>query len=99
MLSWHSFLPKVGKDTRYGIIVSEVQPGNTVVWKRAIGAQRYAECLLEISFDHPDNNNLATILHALAALGYRTGSLVGRYLASAFRTTWYEYYQSWIEVE
>jgi len=86
------------KSPRYALVVPTEHRGENVIWERDPG-RRYAECLLEVSPDEPEDNNRKVIERRLAGLGFKTGAIAGRYLATAFDKRRYEYYQAWAELE
>lgn len=83
---------------QYGAIISNNPNTKDILWEKSKISNPYIQCLLQISVDNPEINNLEEHLEHIENMGYRTGILIGRYLITATENIRYEYYKVWIEI-
>ncbi len=90
--------PEANSSLKYGVVISENTKEDEVIWENKLPQGDFIQCLLKVSSDDPDQNNLAEHLEHLANQGYKTGVIVARYLTTALETIRYDYYKAWIEI-
>lgn len=83
---------------QYGAIIMKDANTKDILWEKRNFSNQYIQCLLQISVDNPEINNLAIHLEHIENMGYRTGIVIGRYLITATENMRYEYYKVWIEI-
>ncbi len=85
-------------DVKYGLANSKITEEDEIIWENKLQQGNFIQCLLKVSFDTPEQNNLSEHLEYLSNQGYKTGITVARYLLTALDTIRYEYYKAWIEI-
>ncbi len=93
---------KENKGIQYGIAtsldISEDELNGRVLWENNPSGKEFIQCLLRISVDAPEENNLKEHLDYIESQGYQAGQIIGRYLITAMDGIRYDYYKVWIEL-
>ena len=92
------FSPDNNYRLQYGTILSSDSINKKIIWEDNHSDTKYMQCLLKISVDNPEDNNLIEHLDYMNEMGYKTGKVIGRYLITATDIIRYEYYKIWIEI-
>ncbi|HHV12389.1 MAG TPA: MerR family transcriptional regulator [Clostridiales bacterium] len=92
-------IPLEGKPRiQYGTVVSGEGLKGETIWENRETGNRFLQCILRISVDDPEENNLKEHLGYIQKHGYRAKQIVGRYLITAMDGIRYDYYKIWIEL-
>ncbi|TCS74711.1 DNA-binding transcriptional MerR regulator [Muricomes intestini] len=82
----------------YGMSVSAITESSNVIWEREENNKKYMQCLLRVTREEPYNTNLDEIRKNLEKQGYKTGAIIGRFLATAKELVCYDFYKVWVEI-
>jgi hypothetical protein len=81
-----------------GWIAMEPEEDAEALWERGSDDQRFAECALRVTVEDRRDNNFQETRSHFRALGYRTGIIIARYVATAVEGKRSDFYTGWIEV-
>ncbi|WP_160683841.1 MerR family DNA-binding transcriptional regulator [Clostridium sp. C2-6-12] len=82
----------------YGMFVSEEEEKNIFRDKDSC-EKLYLKGLLKVDGDDINNkNNCNELILNAEKLGYKTGTIIGKYLISACEDKRYDYYEAWVEL-
>lgn len=83
---------------QYGTVISGTSQSNNLIWESSKDKNKFIQCLLKVSVDHEEQNNLKEHFSYIEKSGYKVGKIVGRYLITATEDIRYDYYKVWIEI-
>jgi DNA-binding transcriptional MerR regulator len=85
-------------EIQFGSIASEEDKNTDIIWEFGESKNNFIACILKVSVDNPEENNLKEHLNYINSKGYRAEKIVGRYLVTATEELRYDYYKIWMEV-
>ena len=89
---------KENRGIRYGTAVSGEELEGRTIWESNETNNKFIQCILRVSVDNPEENNLKEHLDYVANQGYKADEIIGRYLITAMDGVRYDYYKIWIEL-
>jgi transcription elongation factor GreA-like protein len=81
----------------YGMFVTEED--NNIFREKDSCEKLYLKGLLKVDGDDINNkNNCNELILNAEKMGYKTGTIIGKYLTSACEDKRYDYYEAWVEL-
>lgn len=80
----------------FGIFITETD--NDIFREKDACEKLYLKSLLKIDPNDVTNTNCSELILRAEKLGYKTGTMIGKYLISACEDKRYDYYETWIEL-
>jgi DNA-binding transcriptional MerR regulator len=91
------FTPENNYQIEFGSVIADEAITGQTMWEKSDKSKGFIECLLKVSVDNPNKNNLEEHL-SFVRTNYTVGTIIGRYLMTAVEDIRYDYFKIWIEL-